>query len=305
MMKPTKLLCSTAACLLLLLVPVFASLPAQERMDEDATSSSEHSAEAMSPDLQDEAARQTAEKRREIIEDAVEALRESENALSALYDGRTDDALQALENAVGKLELVLARERGLALAPVEVDLLVFDLYATTEKVREAVERADELLEDGMVQEARSLMSDLASEIVISVTNLPLATYPEAIKAVTPLIDAGKTDEAKRALEVALSTLVIVDTIIPLPVLRTNILLEDAEKLAEKDARSEDENMRLSKHLEAARMQLELGEALGYGSEELFEEFYMELEEIETKTAGGKSGDGFFDNLKEALSKAFG
>ena len=67
-----------------------------------------------------------------------------------------------------------------------------------------------------MQQARALLSGLASESELQVTNLPLATYPAAIKAVAPLIDAGKKDEAKAALQLALNTLVVERFITPLP-----------------------------------------------------------------------------------------
>jgi len=73
-----------------------------------------------------------------------------------------------------------------------------------------------LLKKGRVQDARALVSGLASEIIIEVVNIPLATYPDAIKAVVPLIEAGKVKEAKAALVAALNTLVITRHIIPLP-----------------------------------------------------------------------------------------
>jgi hypothetical protein len=281
-----------------------ASLSAQEARIEVASAAGARSENPPEAGVQDEAARRTAEKRREIIQDAVDALRETENALKALEQNRNADALKALANASGKLELVLARDRSLALAPVDVGFRIVDVYTSPDTVKEAVSRAANLLEDGMVQSARSLIGDLASELVVSVTNLPLATYPDAIKAVTPMIDAGKIAEAKAALEVALGTLVVVDTIVPLPPMRAAILLEDAEMLAKKANRTADENRRLAEHLSAARAQLELGEALGYGDKSAFADFYEELDEIEEKTADGGAGEGFFDRIKNSMSRVF-
>lgn len=71
----------------------------------------------------------------------------------------------------------------------------------------------------MVQRARSLLEGLGSEIVFTVTNLPLATYPDAIKAIVPMIDEGRIKEAKVALGLALNTLVLTNHVVPLPILR--------------------------------------------------------------------------------------
>ena len=305
-MKPKHFTHAAAASVVALSLSLAASRSAQESQErlEVATAAGARSDNPPAPEVQDEAAKRTVEKRREIIQDAVDALRETQNALKALEQNRNADALKALANATGKLELVVARDPRLALAPVDVGFRTVDVYTSPDTVKEAVSRATDLLEDGMVQSARSLIGDLASELVISVTNLPLATYPAAIKAVTPMIDAGKVAEAQTALQVALGTLVVVDTIVPLPPMRAEVLLKDAEMLAEKTNRTDDESRRLAEHLSAARAQLKLGEALGYGEKSAFAGFYKELDEIEAKTAGGGAGKGLFDRIKDSISRVF-
>jgi hypothetical protein len=54
-------------------------------------------------------------------------------------------------------------------------------------------------------------------------------------------------------------------------------------------------------LNEAREQLKLAEALGYGNKKDYKKFYAEIEEIEGKTEGGKSGKGLFAKVKEHLS----
>ena len=171
---------AAAASLVALSLSLAASLPAQESRLEVATAAGARPNNSSAAEVQDEAARQAADKRREIIQDAVDALRETQSALKALDQNRNPDALRALANATGKLELVLARDPRLALAPVDIGFRIMDVYTTPDAVEGAVGRAEDLLEDGMVQSARALISDLASELVVSVTNLPLATYPDAI-----------------------------------------------------------------------------------------------------------------------------
>ena len=135
------------------------------------------------------------------------------------------------------------------------------------------------------------------------TNIPLATYPAAIKTIAPLIDAGKIDEAKTALQTALNTLVIQSFITPLPKIRAEAMLGEAEKLAEKSDRKDEENKKLKDLVESARRELQLGEALGYGNKNDYQPLYAQLDEIQKKTEGGKSGKGFFDKIKESLSKS--
>ncbi len=243
---------------------------------------------------------QTAEKRKAIFKEAATAIRETKNALKALDEKKTKEALAALERASGKLTIILGRAPELALAPSDVNVVTYDILADIEAVKALRDEIEDALDDGRVQEARRLIKDLASETVISVTNIPLATYPDAIKKAAKLIDEGKMDEAKKELQLALNTLVVTETIIPLPVTTAESYLKEAETLAEKGDRSKEDNERLADLLKDARKELEFARVLGYGSKKNFENMYKQLEQIEEKTRGGKSGKGFFDKIKEYL-----
>ncbi len=270
-----------------------------EKTKSDGQTKSQDKAEKKA---QETGADKAAAARQKILSEALTALRETQNAIKALDKKDGKAALAALEKVVGKLEILLARAPDLALAPVDVSTRTLDLYAPDPKVIEkARDEAVSLLKKGRLQEARRLVSGLASEIIIEVVNIPLATYPKAIKGVVPLIEAGKTTEARDALVAALNTLVITRHIIPLPVLRAEHLLDQAEKLAEKEKRSEAEQKQLDELLAEARKELQFAEALGYGEEGDFKPFFEELEKIAGKTSEGKHGRGFFDKLKKALS----
>lgn len=244
-----------------------------------------------------------AEKRKQVIEEAVVALLETRKAVRALNEQKPDDALAALEKATGKLDLVLARDPSLALAPVDVAVSTYDLLTTPEAIKKAKEEAEEALEDGKVQQVAEMLAVMKSEIVVSVTNIPLATYLKAIKAVAPLIDAGKNAEAKAALARALNTLLVTKHVIPLPIVRAGVMLKAADALAEKADRDDSENEELANLLQNARYQLHMGKALGYGDEDLYEELLSQVDEVEKKTEAGKSGRGFFKKIEASISKA--
>ncbi len=242
----------------------------------------------------------TQDQREQIVAEALEALNQTIAALHALDQKDSKAALEALEKATGKLDLLLARKPELALAPVDVRVFTTDLYASTTAIHEARDAALSALKDGDVQQARQILAGLASEVEIQVVNLPMGTYPAAIKAISPLIDTGKLEEAKAGLQATLNTLVIESSVIPLPLLRAQLMLEAAEKLAEDKERSQQDSMDLHTLLDSARDQLELAEALGYGKKEQFEPMYEQIALIHKKTRGNKSGTGFFDKIKQAL-----
>ena len=256
------------------------------------------------PEVQKETDSQAADKRKQVLDEAVSALALTKSALAALDGKDAARALATLAEVTGKLELIVAREPTLALAPVDVRTIVHDLFANTDTIEAMTDEALDALKHGEVQQARHVLALLASEIVIAVTNIPLASYPAAVKSVVPLIDQGKIEEAKAALQAALSTLVETRSVHPLPALRARLLLKRAEPLVEDGQRSEASNERLETLLNEARQQLEMAELLGYGKRKDFESMYDELKKIKQKTGGGGGGKGWLDEIKVKLSKLF-
>ena len=256
------------------------------------------------PEVQKETDSQAADKRKQVLDEAVSALALTKSARAALDEKESARALATLAEVTGKLELIVAREPTLALAPVDVRTIVHDLFANTETVEAMTDEALDALKHGEVQRARRVLALLASEIVIAVTNIPLATYPAAVKSVVPLIDQGKIEEAKAALQLALGTLVETLSVIPLPILRAKLLVKRAETLTEDGQRSEASGERLQDLLNEARQQLEMAELLGYGKKKDFAPLYSELKKVKEKTAGGGSGKGWLDEIKARLSKLF-
>jgi YfdX protein len=244
---------------------------------------------------------QTAEKRKTLMADATSAIGETQTALKQLDDGKKKEALAALERATGKLDIILARDPSLTLAPAGVSVVTVDLQGGIEAVKQLRKQAVDLMDQGRVQEARHLVKNLASETVVTVANIPLATYPIAIKDAVKLIDDNKVDEAKRVLQTALNTQVLTETIIPLPVVSAQEALKQAETLAEKKNRTKEDNSALKASLDKARGQVELAQALGYGTKRDFDKMYQQLTEVEEKTADNKFGTGFFAKIKASIA----
>ncbi|MCE7886688.1 MAG: hypothetical protein DYH13_04195 [Alphaproteobacteria bacterium PRO2] len=162
----------------------------------------------------------------------------------------------------------------------------------------ANENVPSIKDDAQVQQ------NTHDETVISTANIPLATYPASIKEAVRLIDQNKMEEAKTVLQTALNTLVITEAVIPLPVIRAREFLKEAETLSEKAERTPEDNQRLTALLDASRKEIEMAQALGYGTKKDFDTFYKELSLIEEKTSGGKSGSGFFESIKTSMTSMF-
>jgi hypothetical protein len=244
---------------------------------------------------------QTEDKRKTLMADATSAIQETQAALKHLDDGNTKEALAALERATGKLDVILARDPALELAPAGVGVVTYDVQGGVDTVNKVRKQAENLMDVGQLQAARRLLKNLASETVISVTNIPLATYPDAIKSAVKFIDQNKKDEAKRVLQAALNTQVVTDTIIPLPIVRAEDALKNAESLAQKKDRTKEDNDRLKASMDQARGQLEFAQALGYGTKNDFDKMYAQLTEIQDKTADNKFGAGWFAKIKASIA----
>ena len=284
---------------LALVVPTYAAdstLPAKPQAQSATSQSVQSSVDKQTADA-------AAEKRKQLLADATTALAETHKALKALENKNTDAALKALAEATGKLDLIVTRDPKLAQIPVETEVVTYDLLSNPEIIKKVIK--DATVNDGEIQRARPLIANLASEIQYRTRHIPLATYPAAIKAIVPLIDAGKSEEAKAGLLNALNTLVVTtDEVMPLPKLRAEHLLKQAQELAEKKERSKEENDKLANQLQAAREQLQIAELLGYGQKKDYKPMYEQINEIEHKSSGGKSGTGWFDKLKQQLANLF-
>ncbi|MBD3744588.1 MAG: YfdX family protein [Sphingopyxis terrae] len=265
----------------------------------DRASASKPAASALSGDL----GGQLAAKRKTLVAEAVSALQETHAALDLLSGDESRGAVEALARATGKLDIVLAADPHLALAPVDVGVATHDVVTTPEAVIALRTRAEEALDDGRLQDGRHLIADLASEQVISVTSLPLSTYPAAIKQAAALIHDGNPAAAAAMLETALSTLVVEETVIPLPLARAEALLSNAQPLSEKPQRSADEQGQLQRLLAGARTQLDLARTLGYATKRDLDALYNALKAIEDKAEAKEGGKGLFDRLGELFGTA--
>jgi hypothetical protein len=268
----------------------------QPRTPESRTSESK----SVDPKVQAEIQKAEAEKRAQLLKDAQAALDETRAALDALNKGDQKAALAALERVSGKLDVIVARDPRLALAPVGVTTVIRDLYASVDTVKAAVKQAKADLSSNRVQEARTLLEDLASQAEIHTTEIPLATYPAAIRSVAPLIDAGKTEDAKAALSTALNTLVVETLIVPLPQVRADVMLTEAQNLAAKGNLTDADKTRLRGLIESARTEIQLAETLGYGTKDDFKPLYAQIDDVRKKADAGESGRGLFDKLKQSV-----
>ncbi len=233
------------------------------------------------------------------IKAALEILAETQKVIDLIKQDKTKEAEDLLAKIVGQLEVLIAKDPQLALIPVDVQYETRDLIADIPAVYAAVESAQKAMDEGYYQLARKILSDLASEIVIKTTYLPLATYPDAIKLAVNLMSQGKKDEAIVVLAQALNTLLVVDQHIPLPVLRAEEYIKAAALIMESDDKDKAE-IALN-YLDNADYQLKLAEALGYGKRDKeYKELAEAIEALKKAIKEKKETKSLFDDLKKKI-----
>lgn len=233
------------------------------------------------------------------VQEAVQVLAETRQVLKLLEDNKSAEAIEALAGLLGKLEILVARHPELQLLPLGQRSEVIDIHADIDSIKDAEKKAKKLLEKGEIQAARHIMRYLASEVVLYNDYLPLADFPAYVKRVVPLIDKGALDEAREALIAALNRVVTVENIVPLPLVRAQLLLEQARKQSEQDDADKDAVLQL---VDSARYQLEMAEMLGYGHvEEDYPELYDTLKTLRKQLEGDEAGKESFLKLDKAIS----
>ncbi len=233
-----------------------------------------------------------------VIDEAVSAVLLTQNVLDALEKNDIEKAKSELEKAIGKLEIVLAHKSAPALLPIDSVITATEYIGDLKSIKDALSTVKKLLATGKVQEARRVLDTLQSEIDIVTVSLPLVSYPQALRLSARYLNEGKAKEARDVLQMALDTLVRSETVIPLPLLKAQALIEAAEKAAKSDKKQ------ALKHLDAAKKELKIAEALGYtsGSDTTYKMLDDAIEAVEKEIRGKNRAEKLFEELMNKLKE---
>jgi len=276
------------------------SLAVAEEVKQPTTTSKEVSSKALSS-AKNKANAQKGDVK--VIQEAVDAVKLTQEVVIALNKNEKDKAIKTLEKAIGKLEVVLSNPKAPALIPLSANVIVSEFVGSPRDAENAIITATALLSKGKVQAARRIVVGLKDEIDFVTVNLPLASYPAALKLAAKFLHEDKVDEAKKVLLTALNTFVEVDVITPIGIIEAQSLIEAASKIAKKDKK-----LALS-HLEEAKRALKKSEVLGYVSDsdttyKMLNDAINAIEkEIRGKNEAAKLFDELIEKIKEFKEKA--
>src|ERR1700735_3405814 len=187
------------------------------------------------PEVEQERNNAQNEASKSLDQDAIAAITDTTKALQDIAANKTKDALADIELATGKINILLARNPATALIPVASEVAIIDTAPRDEtQLKHLVEAAILAVDSKNLPVGRLILQGLMSEIRVSTTNLPLASYPEALRDAAKALDQNNTTGASDTLLTALNTLVVVEQAIPLPIIIARTAVADAQQKAKTD-----------------------------------------------------------------------
>ena len=227
--------------------------------------------------------------------DAIAAIEQTAQAIDSIAAGKTADALKGIEEATGKVNIVLARNPELALIPVSVEALIIDTAPRDiDDIKKLADAADAAISLDDFPTARALLGALRSEVRVRTYNLPLGIYPTALQEAARLLDKN-SQAASIALLAALNTLVTVDQVTPLPLLVAQEAINQAQTSAQKDKNA------AQKVVETAEFELNRAMALGYAAQDPeYAALKDDISNLKKQLKGSEDTTSAFSKLKARL-----
>jgi hypothetical protein len=252
----------------------------------------------LNPDVEKQRDEQKRQAQGTLNPDAIAAIGDTRKAIDSIASGNKDKAMAAIEDATGKINILLARNPATGLLPVANDVEVIDIAPLEEKdVKRLVAAAEAAVALHDFPAGRLLLYDLMSELRVRTFNLPLATYPDALKQAARLLDAGKNSDASGILQTALNTLAVVDHVTPIPLILAQAAVETAQNIRQSDKGT------AQALLTAANNQLKRCEELGYVSSDSpdYKSLSKEISDLQKQLKGTSDTTSLFERLKAEIA----
>jgi YfdX protein len=249
------------------------------------------------PDVEQERKNAEEQASKSLDQDAIAAIDDTTKAVQDINANKPKDALSDIELATGKINILLARNPSTALIPVAYEVDVIDTAPHDENVlKQLIAAAIKAVDSRDFPSGRLFLHTLMSEIRVSTTNLPLASYPAALSDAAKALDQANTSGASNTLLTALNTLVVVEQVVPLPIILARTAITQAEQKSKTDKNA------AQTLLEVARKELDRGKALGYntGADE-YASLDKEISNLQKQVRAGSDTGSLFARLRAELT----
>ena len=236
-------------------------------------------------------------KQGKLVQEAIDSLTFAHDAVVALNKKDKEGAIKAIENALGKLEVILSAKESPKFLPIKNYVVVNEFVGTSDGIKATVKLAKNFLDDGKVQLARKVLMPLTSEIDMTTVSLPLVSYPDALKLASKYIHSDKLAMAKEVLTIALNTYDETTVVVPIPLLKATDLIAAASDIAAKD------KGKALLYLDAASESLKIAKELGYvsKSEVTYKVLQDKIDATKKEIKGKNKAEKLFDSLKKKLA----
>lgn len=265
--------------------------------DRSAAPSSDRTAQDMRPEVEANRREAQQEAEKTLDREASAAIQQTERAVAAIGEGKIDEAVAAIEQATGKLEILLSRNPATALIPVDKQVSVIDTAPqNVEDIRILKDAADLQFEVNNLPATRTLLDALRSEIRLRIYHLPLTTYPAALQQAARLLDQKRNREASAVLLVALNTLVVIDRVTSIPLLLAREAVNDAQAQAQTDKE------KAQQLLQTAEDEFERVMELGYTTNDAeYKTLRDEIKNVRKQLKANEDSTSVFARVKEKLA----
>jgi len=233
----------------------------------------------------------------ELTKEGLAAIDATIKARDAIKNGDIDIALNHIETAVGKIEVLLAREPELALIPISSVVRTEEFIGDIETIKAIKSKVQQSINEGKFQLARDEISTLGSEVRIETTNIPTVSYPLALKASAALLDDGENDLALENLQSMLNTLMVTEKVFPLPIIKAEVMIKEALSI---DNKSAVDQQKIDQLLHNIEYQILLSEELGYGKG--YNEYSKLMDSIKTLRKSVNANQDTHELFKDLKSK---
>lgn len=272
--------------------------PSHPTPSQPAPAASPGQQQHLNPDVEKQRDEQKQQAQGTLNPDAMTAIDDTRKAVDAIASGDKDKAMSDIEDATGKINILLARNPATALLPVDVTVEVIDVAPLNDKdVKRLIAAAEAAVAMHDFPAGRLLLYNLTSELRVRTFNLPLASYPDALKQAARLLDEGKNSDASGILQTALNTLAVVDHVTPIPLILAQAAVGAAQKLQQSDKAT------AQTLLTAASNQLKRCEELGYISSDSpdYKSLNKEISDLKKQLKGTTNTTAPFERLKADIA----
>lgn len=269
----------------------------QSKAQTDLDKQRQTAQQQVQPEVENQRRQIEEEGKKGLDQEAVVAVNDTQKAIDAIAADKSDHALAAIEEATGKINILLARNPANAFIPVSLAVDIIDVAPhDTKLIRQVASDASAAVGAKDYPSARVLLYSLTSEIRSRTFNLPLATYPDALKEAARLLDQKKDQDASNVLLTALNTLVAVDKVTPLPLILSREALRAAKENSQKDKAT------AQILVQTAKNELGRSKELGYAAHAPeYDALNADITSLEKQLKGNRDATAVFAKLEDKLS----